>query len=108
MVPGLGLATHNLTLNIIGSKLNGDDVPIDDKAAEVAHSCVYIIRRHRICATKGLNVKTQIIAESRYTLVATGLVLYGIFCVHDPSTQKEGLDLGRRVYHSPYGAYGGR
>ena len=48
MAPNLARSTHDLTLNIISSKLEGDGGPTDKDAAKIAHCSDRTIRRHRL------------------------------------------------------------
>src|SRR6516162_10157123 len=47
MAPNLALSTHELTQNIINSKLQGDQGPTDDQTAKIARCSTRSIRRHR-------------------------------------------------------------
>jgi transposase len=47
MAPNLALSTHELTQNIINSKLQGDQGPTDDQTAKIARLSTSTIRRHR-------------------------------------------------------------
>ena len=47
MAPNLAVSTHELTQNIINSKLQGDQGPTDDQTAKVACCSARAIRRHR-------------------------------------------------------------
>ena len=47
MAPNLALSTHELTQNIINSKLQGDQGPTDDQTAKIARCSTRTIRRHR-------------------------------------------------------------
>ena len=47
MAPNLAVSTHELTQNIINSKLQGDQGPTDDQTAKIACCSARTIRRHR-------------------------------------------------------------
>jgi transposase len=47
MAPNLAVSTHELTQNIINSKLQGDQGPTDDQTAKIACCSARAIRRHR-------------------------------------------------------------
>lgn len=47
MAPNLALATHELTQNIINSKLQGDKVPNDDDVAKIGLCTARTVRYHR-------------------------------------------------------------
>jgi len=47
MAPNLAVSTHELTQNIINSKLQGDQGPTDDQTAKIAYCSARAIRRHR-------------------------------------------------------------
>jgi hypothetical protein len=47
MAPNLAISTHELTENVIKSKLQGDRGPTDEQTASIARSSARTIRRHR-------------------------------------------------------------
>jgi transposase len=47
MAPNLAVSTHELTQNIINSRLQGDQGPTDDQTANIAYCSARAIRRHR-------------------------------------------------------------
>lgn len=47
MAPNLAVSTHELTENVIKSKLQGDGGPTDEQTASIARCSARTIRRHR-------------------------------------------------------------